>query len=524
MDYNVTLRSFLKDQRNRNLVLTAGADGIDNIVTKVTVLDAPDGPSWLKGGEFILTSTFLFNNDPERLCTFCEQLIAVNASGFGLKMGRYLTTVPQKLIKLCDSHSFPLVIIPYSLVWTDIISVFYEHYYNLNQEEKYSTVKSKIVDQIRRSSFQGLQWIGERIYSFFETPVLFLNQKFQVLETMGLESEKEALEKSVEDFKKERPDRRKIIKQIQGKYYLFCQCRLLQYGVYYMILSSESSNILKELKEILVDAHILVEEKILMVPEKNLIEQTLPMLVSGNVSTLLIDKLEMCIEKSGGCYCLIYINGCSSNETTKEAKNIIRQLKMDVQAYDLFNTTKKLCLLLLRFPKAERDYEVTMKIRDLTNRMESFLLDENYQEESIYVSNIYYSYKNFEQSYDEVKLTERYVRCIWGQRRLCYFEDIFPYYLMMNSGVLATYLDGIEKLKDEEEDFSFDYLKTLETWLRHGNFKQAAEELYIHENTLRYRIKKIGKILHVDFDDAVTMQNYIMKMNYWKLSRGLYSD
>ena len=94
---NITVDSFLHDTRMWNLSLVAGAGGLGNSITKVTVMDAPDGPHWLKGGEFILTSTYMFNNDHDRLQSFCQDLISSRASAFGVKMGRYLLSLPQSL-------------------------------------------------------------------------------------------------------------------------------------------------------------------------------------------------------------------------------------------------------------------------------------------------------------------------------------------------------------------------------------------------------------------------------------------
>ena len=517
----ITLRKFLQDYRNKGLTLVAGSEGIDCEVTRVTVLDAPDGPSWLRGGEFVLTSTFQFNNDPGRLCTFCEQLINFKASGFGLKMGRYLTKVPQSLIDLCDRNNFPLVIIPYSLVWTDIISVFYELSYNLEREEKYSTLKSKLVGQIRVSSSQGLEWVGEKIYSFFDAPMLFLDQHWRELACFGTTAEQESIRKTAAQFMKEGPDSRNR-KLFDGKYYICCQCLLEHFGAKYVIFSSDSMNILGELRDILVDAYVVKEEdKLVLDTEDDLINQALPILVTGGQLTLRrSDSLEQHIKQSGGYYCLFFIRDCQATGIIEELKETIRGLKFDIRTFEVYNLEQKLALGLLRFRRVQKHYLATMELRQIMIRMAEYLA-ESKTEEGLFLSNIYDSYKKIEQACIEAKLTDQYSRYMWPSRHLCYFEEIFPYYLMMNSDVSPTYLDGLEKLESEAEESSFDCIQTLEAYLRFGNFKQAAQELYIHENTLRYRIKKIGEMIYEDFDDIATRQNYVIRMNLWKLARGL---
>jgi purine catabolism regulator len=45
--------------------------------------------------------------------------------------------------------------------------------------------------------------------------------------------------------------------------------------------------------------------------------------------------------------------------------------------------------------------------------------------------------------------------------------------------------------------------ETLEAYLRHsGNTRETCNELFIHRNTLTYRLRKIEELLRVDLDDG----------------------
>lgn len=519
---NITLRKYLQDHRIKDLVLVAGGAGIDNQVTRVTVLDAPDGPSWLKGGELVLTSTFLFNNDTERLCTFCEQLINFKASCFGLKMGRYLVKVPQALIDLCDRNNFPLIIIPYSLVWTDLISVFYEMSYDLKREEKYSTLKSKLVNQIRSSVNLGLEWAGEKIYSFFEVPLLFLDKQGLPIASYGSESELACLKQEIELYPQKMIDSRNSM-QIGGEYYFYCRCTLDRFGAYYVAFSSRSPNIVGELRDILVDADVIKEEEhIILSSEEELVGQIIPMLLQGErVPRRLLENMEQSLKQWGGYYCVLYVAPCAGPQLAEELEDAIKHLGFNIRLAVVYGIDKQRALFLLRFLKTQQHYDAAMELRQVMAKVTDYLGEEQ-SNERVFVSNIYDSYKKIEQCSKEAKLAEQYGTCIWEYRRLCYFEEIFPYYLMINSGLSPAYLDGIEKLARETTDTGFNCLQTLEAFLRCGSIKQAARELFIHENTLRYRIKKISEMICVDFDDVTVRQNYVIRINLWKLQHGLY--
>jgi purine catabolism regulator len=48
-------------------------------------------------------------------------------------------------------------------------------------------------------------------------------------------------------------------------------------------------------------------------------------------------------------------------------------------------------------------------------------------------------------------------------------------------------------------------LRTLETYFRHnGNISQAADALFIHRNTLIYRMERIAEITGLDLDNTET--------------------
>lgn len=65
------------------------------------------------------------------------------------------------------------------------------------------------------------------------------------------------------------------------------------------------------------------------------------------------------------------------------------------------------------------------------------------------------------------------------------------------------------KLINKDTESQTDLLKTLEVYLaNNGKGKQSANELFIHPNTLNYRIKQIQEITDIDFNDF-NMKSYL---------------
>jgi len=155
----ISLTDLMKVSRLSGLKVIAGENGVGRKINTVTLLDAPDGPKWLKGGEFVLTSAYIFNNSYELLEEYIQSLIEHNASGLGIKTGRFLNGVPDNIVRIADENCFPIVQIPYDLVWTDVISPFYKLKYS-----RYDSAKPFVIDPAMiLPLFKAGKWGGKQL-------------------------------------------------------------------------------------------------------------------------------------------------------------------------------------------------------------------------------------------------------------------------------------------------------------------------------------------------------------------------
>jgi purine catabolism regulator len=106
-----------------DFVIHAGGSGLaSRKVRTVCVVDAVDIEAWLFGGEFLLTSGYIFRKDPERLADLIEISDKGGAAALGVKMGRYIDRIPQEVLRVADRLEFPLIGIPFHYAHTDIIN------------------------------------------------------------------------------------------------------------------------------------------------------------------------------------------------------------------------------------------------------------------------------------------------------------------------------------------------------------------------------------------------------------------
>ncbi|WP_066255356.1 PucR family transcriptional regulator [Neobacillus drentensis] len=106
-------------------------------------------------------------------------------------------------------------------------------------------------------------------------------------------------------------------------------------------------------------------------------------------------------------------------------------------------------------------------------------------------------------------------------RSVRHFEDIGIARLLSNvhNDLLHEYFEAtlgeLIVLDEENDDF---YMVTLEAFYNHnGDINQTAEQLYIHPNTLRKRLKKLESILNVDFNQMEDMLKIFVALKIRKI-------
>lgn len=102
--------------------VVAGEKGLDRQVRFVTVMDAPGGYDWVRGGELMLSSGYFLSKEVELQDRIVIDLKQWGVAAFGMKPKRFLSGMPPQMIKQANELDVPLIELPYHLAWVDVIS------------------------------------------------------------------------------------------------------------------------------------------------------------------------------------------------------------------------------------------------------------------------------------------------------------------------------------------------------------------------------------------------------------------
>ena len=92
-------------------VLTAGAD-LSRTVKSIEISETPDIAFYIPKHVFLLTTAMTYKDNPAGLIPLIDSLIRVESAGLGIKVGRFLEEIDRSIIDYANSVHFPLIQIP----------------------------------------------------------------------------------------------------------------------------------------------------------------------------------------------------------------------------------------------------------------------------------------------------------------------------------------------------------------------------------------------------------------------------
>lgn len=122
------------------------------------------------------------------------------------------------------------------------------------------------------------------------------------------------------------------------------------------------------------------------------------------------------------------------------------------------------------------------------------------------VGTAYEYIEDFKKSYQEAKNALAISKIATKEQKVYFYENLGIYSLIAqisNGKFLDDYIESkIGKLIKADQMQEGELCETLETYLEHNcNANATAEALFIHRNTMRYRMDKIKRILDDDIND-----------------------
>ncbi|SDH05465.1 purine catabolism regulatory protein [Alteribacillus persepolensis] len=100
-------------------LVTEAKSQLQNPVEWVSIIEMPV-ENFVRKNEFVLSSGIGCEQDANKLLTFTKEIMEAKAAALVIATGRYITSLPKKVVHFCEEHGFPLIELPWEVRFTDV--------------------------------------------------------------------------------------------------------------------------------------------------------------------------------------------------------------------------------------------------------------------------------------------------------------------------------------------------------------------------------------------------------------------
>jgi len=533
----MTIQEILDLPAMKGLRVIAGAAHIGSRqVRSVTVLDAPDACSWVREGDLIVSSGYIFKDSPETLTDLIKSLAEIGAAGLGIKTDRYIKEIPPKAIELAESSSIPLIHVPNHFAFADIIHPVLSEI--VNRQARLLRYSETV-----RHSFFNLSVNGADLKTILENLQDFTHKPFGFVDTLTGEryffGEAQSLRSRFDSI----PLRDLLSSGITDSISLNGKV----YG--YLLFDCKQEDLAERNCEIPITQ---AKGAILLYMQRRVAEiQAESRYRNEFVQDILIHNLRFEGEVWNrakmfgwdlqGSHCVVVMDIDNYKhqyekrsrerdflpmlESTK--KRIYRICKNHVHGlFESVPYTEMSDSISFILPTEEGFPAFKAKSTQLFRDIQTSIKEDTHFTVTIGIGSPKDSVFECHQSYDEARKALETVRAATGGNRVTFWKDLGAYKILGSLYDTDTghsfYREYIGPIIDQDKRRKSELLRTLKSMVRNNwQMKAAAKDLSVHYSTLKYRYAKICDLLEFDPNDSEQRLNLTLSLKLYIMNQDL---
>ncbi len=527
----ITVQDIL-DIPELNLKLMAGSRSTSNPVRWVHIAEVPDPTAWLKGGELLLTTGYPLVGSDEKVRTYLQRMIDHNLSGLGVGVGFSLDEIPSVMIEMAEENNFPLFQIPYSVPFiaiTEAVSskIVNEQYSLLQRSLAVHEKLTKIVLEERGldailSTLSALVGCSAVLFDFHGLVLCEASYRRRV--PSGVIGD---LWRQISDRRASRQDFAIGIEGLGGGAQVYPVVASHRIGAFLAVVkdSGEFSDYDRIILHhvVTVTALELVKKKAVAETEKRLAGDFFDELVASDLYEEEIARRLAFFgldPEAEHLLMLVDIDGFKAFSENEREETVVQDIKERLHwAVDEFLARRS-----LPFISASRSDSVIvllqltggpLNVMSVATDLHASIVDMTPEiTVSVGVGRPHKSLVDLRQSYYEAHYAIKIRKLKGDSSVIASFDDLGSYGLLLglqDTLSLEVFHESVlGALREYDEENSSDLVKSLQYFLEaNGHWGEAAERLYVHRHTLRYRMKRVEEISGRSLDSSQD------RMEFW---------
>lgn len=172
----ITIKDLLQLPVLKEAKVISGNKGLNRIVRFIDIMEVPDIGSWLREGELLLTTAYSIRHDLSLLPKLVETLGKANAAALAIKPERYLQTMPKEMIDISNKYEMPIIQLPNGIPYIDITNAVMELIVNKQASllRRSEQIYKKLTNLVLENS--GIQTVADNVSQMLDAPILLLDK------------------------------------------------------------------------------------------------------------------------------------------------------------------------------------------------------------------------------------------------------------------------------------------------------------------------------------------------------------
>jgi len=515
-----TVNSLFEVPDLKDAVLLGGKSGLENVISRVNVMEVPDVIEWVRAGELLITTGYLYKDRPEKLALLVEQLADKGIAAIGLKP--IFDEIPSEVIEAANHYGLPLIELPPSATFSELVREIMERV--LVSEAKDLMILQSRVQRLSQLLLQGdgLVPFLKHLYLMINNPVLLIDKEGKIIVPPGLESWCQRIEISewLRLYGTEGMDS-KVITINEESFHAHSVAVPGDHGHDYRLVVIEQHNHYRTVDALTLSwaTRLLGFEISNMQVRKNIETKYLEQFIQDWLSGRIVSSMDLQLRaeacgwpiENANVYMVGSVSFREQQPAIKELQQMLKQLRWNCEGIlgaSVLWTLLEGELVFLISHHGERWSEQQYKA--LTGQLYQALSSQlNDRPITLCISRVVTDATNVAAAYRESRRVREIRKVYRTEEAVLHYNQLGVYlllYRMQGTGELEEfkqlYLYPLLELERKQQGA---LLMTLATYFAcNCNAKETAEKLYVHYNTVNYRLERIRNELQLRLDDPET--------------------
>jgi len=539
--FGITVREAMELPQMEGAVLMGGEKGIDRIIQSVNIMEVPDIEKFIKPNELLLTTAYPLKDNQRALEKLIPELNRQGLSALAIKPERYIPEIPKIMIEQAEQYGFPLIKLPNYSSFNEIINpilteILHRQAAILQRNEKINSALTEII-----LHGGGLNGISMALARLLGCPVSIHDPDFRKISSC-LTPRDFGVTKNrlLSELAKDSRRLAAAYKKREGKKLTFstggisavCRPVTVEDEVYGYLFIWEPEKHLSAREMVGIDQAVTaialeiskqhavfdVESRF----KRNFIEDIIDGKISSKEDAVVLAE-RFGWELANGFSVILfessYLQQLYSQDPVQARQKRLKMLDTVARIVELLSPGSAIVergsqLMLLHAFKNNSDTKQF--------RMNSEILAESCVKELEKVLNWHVAAGISRYIDDPLSIAEgikqaqkalKVGSCTPGRERVFHFDDLGVYRILLTSDTKEIdkfYEDILGRLVSYDKKNKGELVETLEAlFANEMNLQKTAEQLFIHYNTMRYRVNRIQQITGLDLkspEDCLSLQ------------------